>query len=158
MRLVRIDNASDKSLIMEYINMYLDLINIHYEQAALLGIYDEVCDKKTKEDAIGRLNNPKYKIELLVDKAEVIGYVRYRSDDTKTQEMIVNEETEGVCIDQLYVKEAWRSNGYGKFVIDKLKESYKKLSLDCYYGLEANKFYQKMGFIPVVTTYLSWSS
>lgn len=154
MKLFKIDETSDKPLIQEYIDMYLDLINLHYEEAALQGIYDAECDRKTKEDAIDKLTNPDIQIELLCDHAEVIGYVRYQADHTETEQMIVDDENMGIHIDQLYIKKAWRKMGYGTYILQSLKETYKKISLDCYYSLDANEFYQKMGFKPVITTYL----
>lgn len=154
MKLFKIDETSDESLIREYIDMYLDLINLHYEDAALQGIYDAEHDRKTKEDAIDKLMNPDIQIELVCDHAEVIGYVRYQADHTETEQMIVDDENTGIHIDQLYIKEAWRKMGYGTFMLQSLKETYKKISLDCYYSSDSNEFYQKMGFKPVITKYL----
>ena len=154
MKLFKIDETSDESLIQEYIDMYLDLINLHYEEAALQGIYDAEHDRKTKEDAIDKLMNPDIQIELVCDHAEVIGYVRYQADHTETEQMIVDDENTGIHIDQLYIKEAWRKMGYGTFMLQSLKETYKKISLDCYYSSDSNEFYQKMGFKPVITKYL----
>ena len=105
MKLFKIDETSDKPLIQEYIDMYLDLINLHYEEAALQGIYDAECDRKTKEDAIDKLTNPDIQIELLCDHAEVIGYVRYQADHTETEQMIVDEikeEMDGYSDDSLF--------------------------------------------------------
>lgn len=147
---------SDKKLIQEYIDMYLELINLHYETAAIQGIYDSECDKKSKKDAIDKLKNPDIRIELLCDHAEVIGYVRYQTDHTETEHMIINDEDGGIHIDHLYIKKAWRRMGYGTYIIQTLKERNNKISLDCYYSLGANTFYQKMGFKPVITTYLSY--
>ena len=154
MKLFKIDETSDESLIQEYIDMYLDLINLHYEEAALQGIYDAEHDRKTKEDAIDKLMNPDIQIELVCDHAEVIGYVRYQADHTETEQMIVDDENTGIHIDQLYIKEAWRKMGYGTYMLQSLKETYKKISLDCYYSSDSNEFYQKMGFKPVITKYL----
>lgn len=154
MKLFKIDETSDESLIQEYIDMYLDLINLHYEEAALQGIYDAEHDRKTKEDAIDKLMNPDIQIELVCDHAEVIGYVKYQADHTETEQMIVDDENTGIHIDQLYIKEAWRKMGYGTFTLQSLKETFKKISLDCYYSSDSNEFYQKMGFKPVITKYL----
>ena len=154
MNLIKIDMASDKNLIREYTNMYLELINLHYETAATYGIYDAECDKKTKEDAINKLLNPEIMIELLFDQAKVIGFVRYQIDHTETEHMVVNDGSIGIHIDQLYIKDAWRKMGYGTYILQSLKQKYKKISLDCYYTLDANMFYKKKGFKPVITTYL----
>ena len=154
MKLFKIDETSDESLIQEYIDMYLELINLQYEEAAIQVIYDAERDRKTKEDAIDKLANPDIQIELVCDHAEVIGFVKYQADHTETEQMIVDNENMGIHIDQLYIKEAWRKMGYGTYILQSLKETYKKISLDCYYSLDANEFYQKMGFKPVITKYL----
>ncbi|WP_373261942.1 GNAT family N-acetyltransferase [Hungatella hathewayi] len=155
MKLINIDTSSDKLLIKEYISMYLKLMDLHYEAAALQGIYDKKCDNKTKTDAIEKLKDPNIRIELLCDNAEVVGYVRYQYDDTETQFMITEDNYIGIHIRQLYIKNAWRSNEYGTYIIQELKNRHKKISLNCYYSLEANDFYKKLGFKPVITTYLS---
>ena len=154
MKLVSINSKSDKSLIHEYASMYLDLMNLHYEKAALLGIYDRECDRKTRKDAIMKLKKRKYKIILIIDHAEIIGYMRYQKDCGSSKQMIT-DCNHGVHLDQLYVKKEWRRCGYGKQAIKKLKKKYKKISLECYYQLDANYFYEQMGFRPVITTYLS---
>lgn len=154
MKLFKIDETSDESLIQEYIDMYLELINLQYEEAAIQGIYDAERDRKTKEDAIDKLTNPDIQIELVCDHAEVIGFVRYQADHTETEQMIVDDENMGIHIDQLYIKEAWRKMGYGTYILQSLKDTYKKISLDCYYSLDTNEFYQKMGFKQVIATYL----
>ncbi|WP_455649741.1 GNAT family N-acetyltransferase [Enterocloster citroniae] len=156
MKLVKIDITSDRQLIQEYIDMYLNLMNLHYEAAALQGILDIECEKKTNKDAIEKLKNEDLQIELLCDHAEVIGFVRYGADNTETQNMVTDDENTGIHISQLYIKRAWRKMGYGTYIIQTLKERNNKISLDCYYSLEANTFYQKMGFKPVITTYLSY--
>ena len=90
----------------------------------------------------------------LYDHTEVVGYVKYKTDNTETAHMKVNDEDTGIHIDQLYIKEAWRRMGYGTYIMQSLQAINKKISLDCYYSLDANDFYQKMGFKPVIATYL----
>lgn len=137
----------------EYTDMCLDLMYIHFQEANKLNLYDNTCALYNKSTALSRLGRDYNYFYFILINDKIIGYMRLSNNTKDASNFYYNKDEKSIKLEQLYIKEEYRRKGYGKQVINDILNSVDRLDLDCFYTLDAHKFYQSIGFTPVYTTY-----
>lgn len=106
---------------------------------------DILTNEKKTERLIDRWTD-QTNILLAVSKEEVVGFVEYTQP-------IANSSINWMSISYLYVKRAYRRNGYGKALLNQVRMFAKHLAVDQVslsvhlYNTSAQKFYESQGFL-----------
>lgn len=137
----------------EYADMCLDLMHIHFQGANKLNLYDNTCALYTKSKALSRLGKDYTYFYFILVNESIIGYIRLSNNPKYYSDFCYNKDEKAIQLEQFYIKEEYRRKGYGKQIINDILNSVDRLDVDCFYTLDSHKFYQSIGFIPVVTTY-----
>lgn len=137
----------------EYVDMCLDLMHIHFKEANKLNLYDNTCALYTEATALSKLGKDYNYFYFVLIEDKIIGYMRLSNHSKYTSDFYYNKGEKSIKLVQLYIKDEYRRKGYGRQVINDILNSVDRLDLDCFYTLDAHKFYQSIGFTPVYTTY-----
>lgn len=106
---------------------------------------DILTDEMKTEKLIDRWTD-QTNILLAVSKEEVVGFVKYTQS-------IANSSINWMSISYLYIKRAYRRNGYGKALLNQVRMFAKHLAVDQVslsvhlYNTSTQKFYESQGFL-----------
>ncbi len=104
-------------------------------------VFVNITDDELKEDLIK--NFEKFNILVLLADENIVGYLAYNIKEKHTKKMDV---------DQLIIKKEFRYHGYGKMLMDKVREIGKenkcdRIELDCWmFNSNAIAMYEHIGF------------
>lgn len=104
-------------------------------------VFVNITDDKLKEDLIK--NFEKFNILVLLADENIVGYLAYNIKEKHTKKMNV---------DQLIIKKEFRYHGYGKMLMDKVREIGKenkcdRIELNCWmFNSNAIAMYEHIGF------------
>lgn len=104
-------------------------------------VFVNITDDELKEDLIK--NFEKFNILVLLADENIVGYLAYNIKEKHTKKMDV---------DQLIIKKEFRYHGYGKMLMDKVREIGKenkcdRVELDCWmFNSNAIAMYEHIGF------------
>ncbi|MFR5684726.1 MAG: GNAT family N-acetyltransferase [Clostridia bacterium] len=104
-------------------------------------VFVNITDDELKEDLIK--NFEKFNILVLLADENIVGYLAYNIKEKHTKKMNV---------DQLIIKKEFRYHGYGKMLMDKVREIGKenkcdRIELNCWmFNSNAIAMYEHIGF------------
>lgn len=112
-----------------------------FHQNGRSDVFVNITDDELKEDLIK--NFEKFNILVLLADENIVGYLAYNIKEKHTKKMDV---------DQLIIKKEFRYHGYGKMLMDKVREIGKenkcdRIELDCWmFNSNAIAMYEHIGF------------
>ena len=128
-------NDLDKGFLKVYIEGY------RYHQAGRPDIFANLSDEILKEDLIK--NFEKLSTLIICDNDTIVGYLSY---------VIKERHTKKLDVDQLVIMEQYRGKGFGKKLMDKVKEIALKnncgrVELNCWlFNENALSMYEHIGY------------
>lgn len=142
---------ADKNHIDNIIKLLKEVSHVHH--LIRPDIFKEGT-KYNKEQLINLLNDDKRPIYIYIDNEEVLGYVFLELNEYSGNNLVERKE---IYIDDLCVDENKRGLGIGKKLFNFVKEyaksnNYSSITLNVWEGnINAIKFYQKLGMLPLKT-------
>ena len=142
-----IKQVETKKEIEEFRQMEYDVSVYFLKYARNIDIYDKKVENYTYKDTEKYLSS-KYK-----------KFVGYEGDNITSMIMIKRKKSiyDGKYVTEivdLYVKPEYRSKGYGKELIDFIKNKFnRRIELSCFYNAPANEFYKKIGLKTLEVVY-----
>ena len=133
--------ANKEDLNKEFFDLYYEGFLYHYEHRK--DIFKKRSIDELKEYLFNQIDNDDLKILFLEEDNNFIGFLTYE---------VKKKLTTSLWIDELIIKEEYRSHGYGTILIDKIKEICKnenidRIELNCWsFNEKAMKFYNKLNF------------
>lgn len=124
------------------------LIKFHQQYAQKLGLFDDVVDNYSYEDAVRHVNKKGYFQFLIQLENEIIGIIEYqitRSDIDKKKILYIKD---------FYIDDNFRGKRFGKEVIQLLKQLNYRIELECWYEMPANNLYKSLGMRKIKTRYM----
>lgn len=135
----QITKKSHNALIDTYVDMKILEIQSHIPYAEKMGYFDNVCNNYSKQQAYDYLDTCEtYLIRLSDEKQTIAGFFQIAPNDAFDQN--------GITLDNIYVKDEFRSLGIAKQVIEMLTEKHESIILECFYGIPALELWKKLGF------------
>ena len=142
---------ADKNHIDNIIKLLKEVSHVHH--LIRPDIFKEGT-KYNKEQLINLLNDDKRPIYIYIDNEEVLGYIFLELNEYSGNNLVERKE---IYIDDLCVDENKRGLGIGKKLFNFVKEyaksnNYSSITLNVWEGnINAIKFYQKLGMLPLKT-------
>lgn len=124
------------------------LIKYHQQYAQKLGLFDDVVDNYSYEDAVRYVNKKGYFQFLIQLENEIIGIIEYqitKSDIDKKKILYIKD---------FYIDDNFRGKGFGKEVIQLLKQLNYRIELECWYEMPANNLYKSLEMREIKTRYM----
>jgi len=121
------------------IDLYIQGMEYHYQPGLILGIDDRFCKDF-------RIN----KNDIMEELATIDSFYEIYNEDNLLIGMIATSNKNNhvfhdhIHVDMIFIKEEFRSNGYGLQSFKELKRLSKKtLTWSCYYNIKAESLYEK---------------
>lgn len=143
--LKKLESNKDIKLFGKY---KVTLIKFHQKYAQKLGLFDDVVDNYSYEDAVRYVNKKGYFQFLIQVENEIIGIIEYqitKSDIDKRKILYIKD---------FYIDDNFRGKGFGKEVIKLLKQLNYRIELECWYEIPANNLYKSLGMREIKTRYM----
>ena len=133
-----IREAKKEDLNNNLLSLYVQGFRFHYNGRP--DVFSNKTDEQLKDSLLKELDELNF---LVLEDTVIKGYIAYH---------IKNKHDKILWIDQLVIDEKYRGKGYGKELIDKLKEiakdeKCKRIELDCWsFNKNAIDMYKHIGF------------
>ncbi len=138
---IKIFEANMNDLNDDLINLYIEGYNIH--KRSRKDIFSDKTNEELKERLISQLESDIEKFLVIKVDDKILGYLSYK----------INEKSiKTVWVDEFIIDEKERKKGYGRLLINELrnickKNNVKRIDLNCWsFNKEAIKFYEKLNF------------
>lgn len=141
---MKIRDAKKEDLSNNLLDLYIQGFRYHYN--ARPDVFGNKTDEQLENDLLNELNKLNF---LILEDSTIKGYIAYHIKDKHDRIL---------WIDQLVIDEKYRKQGYGKELVNKLKEiaknkKCKKVELNCWsFNQDAKKMYMHIGFVEQKTT------
>lgn len=143
--LKKIDNNNDIEIFGKY---KVELIKFHQQYAQKLGLFDNVVDNYSYNDAIRHINEKGYFQFLIQMENEIVGIIEYQITNSNI------DKKEILYIKDFYIDNNFRGKGIGKEVMRLLKTLNYRIELECWYEMPANNLYKSLGMRKIKTRYM----